>query len=238
MLRLLEHYASPQGEGPHVGIMSQFVRFAGCNLKCPGWPCDTPYAIDPKLYRNEEKRLKWEEVAAQILLMYAETGAHNVVFTGGEPLLQNQHELQFVINSIEDTLGIFTWEVFTNGTRPIPRGLIESCTFVMDWKLGGSGEDPLNEERILNIDRLIDGPLPQENAIKFVVKNADDLVQSLKLYDEFVSHRAIETYVGVAWGSKDIDNELVVNFIKMHKLNWRLNVQVQNYVFGAHVRGT
>ena len=41
MRKINEIFYSLQGEGHHTGYPSVFIRFAGCNLKCPF--CDTPH---------------------------------------------------------------------------------------------------------------------------------------------------------------------------------------------------
>ncbi|MGN6548254.1 MAG: hypothetical protein ACTHK7_24675, partial [Aureliella sp.] len=41
-LRVVEAYASRQGEGRWSGAPSVFLRTSGCNLRC--WFCDTPFA--------------------------------------------------------------------------------------------------------------------------------------------------------------------------------------------------
>jgi 7-carboxy-7-deazaguanine synthase len=230
MLRQLEHYTAPQGEGPKVGIMSQFVRFAGCNLKCPGWPCDTPHAIKPELFTKETRVRLWTEVSRDILRTCLNTGAENIVFTGGEPLLQNQTELVNIVDDLLESQPGIQFEIFTNGTRPIDERLINWCTFVMDWKLPGSGEDPNNPKRLENLKKL-DG---SQNSVKFVVANVDDLLMAQRLFFDHMSESALEVYVGAAWGK--IDNEVIVNFVRDHHLPWRLNVQVHNYLFGAHRR--
>src|SRR3954453_605533 len=92
-LRLLEPYPSTQGEGPNVGKLTQFVRFAGCNLKCPGWPCDTPFSIDPAQYRNEMQLVTARTLARSVFAEFTATGAENICLTGGEPTLQPQGEL-------------------------------------------------------------------------------------------------------------------------------------------------
>lgn len=227
MLRLLEHYSSPQGEGPKVGIMSQFVRFAGCNLKCPGWPCDSPQAIDPKIFKKEQNLVSAADVVPAIVKMHNDTGARNIVFTGGEPLLQNQEELAVLVDV---TKQYFDFEIFTNGTRHINEDLARMCTFVMDWKLPGSGEDPNNTQRIDNL-KVLDST---SNAVKFVVATIDDLDVALRAYRTYLTGLQIEVYVGAAWG--EMSTLTIVNFIKRHQLPWRLNVQVHNYLFGAHKR--
>jgi 7-carboxy-7-deazaguanine synthase len=76
-LRIVEIYASRQGEGVWTGAPSVFLRTSGCNLRC--WFCDTPFAS----WHPEGEMLSIEQ-AAQRALAYSEP---DVVITGGEPLL-------------------------------------------------------------------------------------------------------------------------------------------------------
>jgi len=229
MLRLLEHYASPQGEGPKVGVMSQFVRFAGCNLKCPGWPCDTPQAIDPKLFTKEQERVEPDELIDRIINLRASTGADNIVFTGGEPLLQDQNDLLTVVRSIGD---ICKFEIFTNGTLKFNPELAARCNFVMDWKLPGSGEWENNGQRIKNLELLNHFA----HSVKFVVTTRNDLNEAMRIWDEHLAEKQIQTFVGAAWNK--YTDVAIVEYVKSHQLPWRLNVQVHNYIFGAHKRYT
>src|SRR3954453_9454433 len=88
-MRVVEHYTSVQGEGKNVGLPTQFVRFAGCNFKCPGWPCDSSHAIDPKLYRPLQKNVTPADIIATAFLQ----PANNICLTGGEPMMQPQVDL-------------------------------------------------------------------------------------------------------------------------------------------------
>jgi hypothetical protein len=46
---------------------------------------------------------------------------------------------------------------------------------------------------------------------------------------------AAHFWVGAAWGKyKDAD---IVEFLKEHKLPWRLNVQMHNYIYTPQERG-
>ena len=82
--RVNEIFYSLQGEGHNTGRAAVFVRFAGCNLKCPF--CDTEFT------RYEE--LTTEEILAQIANVYHPTpntqhpSSPLVILTGGEPTLQ------------------------------------------------------------------------------------------------------------------------------------------------------
>ena len=70
---LVEIFESLQGEGRNMGRPCVFVRFAGCNLRCP-W-CDTDVA--------KRFSLTLEELLAEI----AQYRPKSVVLTGGEPTL-------------------------------------------------------------------------------------------------------------------------------------------------------
>ena len=76
MYELVEIFESLQGEGRNMGRPCVFVRFAGCNLKCP-W-CDT----------DVTKRF-----SASLDELLAELGqykAKSVILTGGEPTMQKE----------------------------------------------------------------------------------------------------------------------------------------------------
>ena len=73
MYDLVEIFESLQGEGRNMGRPCVFVRFAGCNLRCP-W-CDTDVA----------KRFSVSR--ADLLREIAGFKAKSVILTGGEPTL-------------------------------------------------------------------------------------------------------------------------------------------------------
>lgn len=73
-----------QGEGPHTGVRSIFIRLAGCNLQCP-W-CDTEYT-------QGRRRVEAYDLAKKVIALAEESKVHIsdllIVITGGEPLRQN-----------------------------------------------------------------------------------------------------------------------------------------------------
>jgi organic radical activating enzyme len=93
----VEVFSSVQGEGPHVGTPTLFVRLGVCDLRCR-W-CDSPHTWGPSpacrietargvgSFRSEPNPLAVEAVLRAIESLELE--AHDFVsLTGGEPLLQ------------------------------------------------------------------------------------------------------------------------------------------------------
>jgi len=84
---LIEIFYSIKGEGLHTGVPMIFVRFHGCNLKCPF--CDTP----SKLWKTLTK----EDILKK--MQNLSTDCRTVVLTGGEP---NIYDLTDFINLLHD----------------------------------------------------------------------------------------------------------------------------------------
>lgn len=96
-------FYSLQGEGRNTGRAAIFVRFAGCNLRCPF--CDTDFSG----YRE----MSDEDIIAAI----SSYPSRFVVLTGGEPTMQADDNFIALLHS-------HGYEVAmeTNGTRPVPAG--------------------------------------------------------------------------------------------------------------------
>ncbi len=96
-MHLVEIFSSIQGEGPHVGRSSLFIRFGGCDLRCT-W-CDSPETWTKAATCRIETMPgseRFEEVANPVTLdrvdaaieAHAPAPGSFVSLTGGEPLLQ------------------------------------------------------------------------------------------------------------------------------------------------------
>lgn len=98
-----------QGEGPHAGVRTGFVRLGLCNLTCE-W-CDTAYTWDRTRYdlRRELTRTPVADVHRQLRGM----GVTVVCLSGGEPLVHHR-QLPALLDPA------WTWHVETNGTIPAP----------------------------------------------------------------------------------------------------------------------
>ena len=104
MKRINDIFYSLQGEGRNTGRAAIFIRFAGCNLKCPF--CDTAFA-------------QYEEMSDEDILNRIKSyPSHFVVLTGGEPSLQVDRQLVDLLHKHGYELAMET-----NGTHPIVDGI-------------------------------------------------------------------------------------------------------------------
>lgn len=101
---VVEIFDSIQGEGSMVGMPVTFVRFAGCNLNCP-W-CDSK-----NTWKNQGTIMSVAEIVEKC-------NKNTVVFTGGEPCLQ---DLQPLITTLH--VGHKFLCIETNGTQATPEGI-------------------------------------------------------------------------------------------------------------------
>ena len=123
-------FYSLQGEGRNTGRAAVFVRFAGCNLRCPF--CDTEF--------DTYREMTADDIVAECSHLSPLTSHLSpllVVLTGGEPTLQ-------VDEAFVDLLHRHGYEVAmeSNGTRPAPKNLdwLTVSPKVLGDKLPASGE--------------------------------------------------------------------------------------------------
>jgi len=106
-----EIFYSIQGEGPHMGRPSAFIRFAGCNLRCSF--CDTKYAWKANTFIPEKTILDYLFDSLRNLNTFYRQTLRNVVFTGGEPMLYQKVIKKFLFDKRSRYLNV---EIETNGT--------------------------------------------------------------------------------------------------------------------------
>ena len=113
MKRINDIFYSLQGEGHNTGRAAVFVRFAGCNLRCPF--CDTEF--------DSFREMSDEEIVADIKRLLTAEGVQQtigllVVLTGGEPTLQVDEAFVDLLHS-----NGFEVAMESNGTRPAPQNI-------------------------------------------------------------------------------------------------------------------
>ena len=103
---IVEIFHSVQGEGYRSGIPHVFIRFGNCNLRCE-W-CDTNFDDYEKMNVSD------------ILGVVQEYPCKNVIFTGGEPMMNDLWPLARVMKQRGYHLS-----VESNGTIAVPDGLLD-----------------------------------------------------------------------------------------------------------------
>ncbi len=243
-MRVAEIYDSIQGEGPHVGQPTTFVRFGGCNLRCPGWGsgvlpdgtevqgCDTIFAVYPE-YRDQ-----WESLTVDDILHDCNTD--NITFTGGEPFIQRSKELEelfwFLFKNGH------TVDIFTNGSQRFPEWVaMDAVTLIVDYKLPGSGEygaynhdntrlfGPNTQHLALGTSR------PEKHAIKFVCKDSHDFTVAVEDIDAYDLAIDTQVYFGVVWDVEFTAADLAP-LIMEHAPYAKLNIQTHNLIWPVHER--
>lgn len=125
MRKINEIFYSLQGEGYHTGTPAVFVRFSGCNLKCPF--CDTEH--------KEGTPMSDQEILSEVV----KYPASMVILTGGEPGLWIDEALVEALHNE----GKYVC-VETNGTCVLPENV--------DWVTCSPKQDA--EMKILHIDEM------------------------------------------------------------------------------------
>ena len=103
---IVEIFHSVQGEGAKSGIPHVFVRFGKCNLACE-W-CDTDF--------NTYEKMTVEMIVERVLAFKC----NNVIYTGGEPLLNDLWPLSRELKKHQIHLSCES-----NGTVKVPEGLLD-----------------------------------------------------------------------------------------------------------------
>lgn len=177
-----EIFHSLQGEGVAAGRPSVFVRLSGCNLHCH-W-CDTPYtwnfAGTPHPHRDDRQDgpAKYDRQANRLLMPIAQVAdavrayaCPHLVFTGGEPLLQ-----QAPLAALCDALGPgYHVEIESNATVPLLAPFnrhIDQLNLSPKLAHSGNGEDERRRSDLLS------GYAADPRAwFKFVVAQPQDVVE-------------------------------------------------------------
>ena len=190
---IVEIFHSVQGEAFHAGVPHVFIRFGNCNLRCE-W-CDTDFLT------YEEMEL--ENIVDEVLSY----NCKRVIFTGGEPCLQD-------LETIGKALKVhgINLSVETNGTIKVPE--------IIDW-ICVSPKDQLYPN--VGIKQRIGDELK-------VVYCGQDLTLYDELKDGF-DHLFIQPCYfeneSVEWNGKNFAQ--TENLVKQNQ-DWRLSLQTHKWM--------
>ena len=209
MYKVHEIFFTLQGEGVHSGIPAVFIRFSGCNLRCP-W-CDTEFA--------EYTQMTAEQIVAEALDLYDVRNERRkmCVLTGGEPALQVDKTLIDALHAA----GFYIC-IETNGTRELPEGI--------DWITCSPKESSITNHK----SQITNLSLHRVNEVKVVFTGTYDpeiwrtqleaehwMLQPLRYNGEWLMMSGIDE-----WENDSNDNlDETVRYILSHPF-WRLSVQL------------
>lgn len=210
-LRIIEVYASVQGESTWAGLPCVFVRLAGCNLRCT-W-CDSTYTF------TGGEHASVSEVLAQV----AQYGIDLVEITGGEPLVHRQ--VTVLIERLLDAGHSVLVE--TSGSRDI-RMVPEGAHVIMDLKPPDSGEEAANLWD--NLDHL--RPLDE---VKFVLASRRDYEWSRDVVLRYGLMERVSVLFSPAHGL--LDPAALSEWLVDDRLGVRLQLQMHKHIWPPDARG-
>jgi 7-carboxy-7-deazaguanine synthase len=210
-MKVCEIFTSAQGESSYAGLPCTFVRVTGCNLRCTY--CDTTYAFE------EGEELSIEKIIERV----RGAGASLVEITGGEPLLgEGVHEL---IGRLLD-LGLRVL-VETNGSVSV-KDVDRRAVLIMDVKTPGSGE--CGSTDLANLEFL-----KGTDEVKFVLMDRKDYEWAREFIAAHGLTKKCTVLLSPAFGV--LEPGELAGWILEDKLDVRLNLQLQKYIFGPEERG-
>ena len=204
MYRVNEIFYTLQGEGAHSGIPAVFVRFSGCNLRCP-W-CDTEFTAHTDMTA--------EQIVARVAELYDIPNERRkmVVLTGGEPSLQVDKELIDALHAV----GFYIC-IETNGTRPLPEGI--------DWITCSPKKDTQLALRKVNEVKVVFTGDYDPEIWREQIEAEHWMLQPLRYTGEWLIEHAVDE-----WEDDRNDNlDDTVRYILSHPF-WRLSVQLHKIV--------
>ena len=211
-LSLIEMYESIQGETSFAGLMTSFVRLAGCPLRCR-W-CDSTFSFA----KGEPHSL------SSIMNTIEQFGWRHVCVTGGEPLLQTS-VIPLLHTLIEKN---YVVSLETNGslsTVDVPEGI----HVILDIKCPNSGMSESNDWS--NLSRLT-----SRDEVKFVITDridydwAKETISKYSLFDK-------AGHVLLSPVADELDPKDLVDWMVRDKLPARLNIQLHKVVWEPLKRG-
>lgn len=215
---IAERFFTLSGEAPTAGQPMYLIRFSGCNLNCRY--CDTPN-------RNEiNEWLTFAQLSEEIAESQRKYPGVFVLFTGGEPLLNERME---AISQLAAEHSETLFYVETNGSVFIQDFGKGNLRYVVDWKTPSSGES--DSFCANNIKKLRAGL----DCIKIVVdKNDLQYVQSI--VGEIKKNNAgLDIYLSPQTGNIELKD--LASFIIENRLDTRLSLQLHKIIWGIDAKG-
>lgn len=219
-MKVVEIFASIDGEGKRTGQLATFIRLAGCNLRC--CYCDTKYSFDV----SQAQDMSVDE----IINICKNIGYHNITLTGGEPLISKEAELLICRLCMNN----FQVNIETNGSidlfklTSIRQRNNYDFFFTVDFKTKYSlMRHKMNKHSFDYLDF-------KKDIVKCVVANKEDMDDALRYLDSFKKYFNI--WFSPVYGT--IEPKEIVEYVKEHKRqDITVQVQLHKIIWNPEERG-
>lgn len=221
-LKVVEIFASIEGEGLRTGLPCTFIRLHGCSLQCSY--CDSQYAC----VGDDYKEMTVDEIVQEV----ENYQIPHVTITGGEPLIhEHVYELIGVLACDGFEINIETNGSVDLGTLNELRAFDEDydrIMITMDWKCITSG---MTDKMIMsNLEYL-----RHYDVLKFVVGSKEDLDQ---MRDLLVKNYRTDAVVFVSPVFGKIEPKEIVEYVLDNQLTFvRTQVQLHKVIWDPNMRG-
>jgi 7-carboxy-7-deazaguanine synthase len=251
MIYLVEHFFSIQGEGRRLGTPSIFLRFGGCNMKCPGFQtlvptpdgksvvgCDTAYAVFTKEFKQTWSKIESADELLAIVASYKLKYKADIVLTGGEPLIYADSAIltEFLESAVQEGHEV-TFE--TNGSLDVDfktYPIYKYCRFALSVKLACSGEDKALRINYSVLKNIIENAKDSFYKFTLPVDNLSDA--ATEIHTIINSNEKIDTYcMPMSDSRKNLEErcENVIEFCKQEGYNYsdRLHIRIWDEIQGV-----
>ncbi len=220
MLEIVEKFITISGEAPTMGEPIYIIRFSHCNINCSY--CDT--------FQKDEvnELLSRDELINNIIEVTKDYPRLKVLFTGGEPLL---NERQDDIISIATQLSNIDFYVETNGTIKIKNFSLPNLYYVVDWKAPSSLTEIRADFCLDNLKYM----RAKTDIIKCVVASSDFdwLIDKIKTRDKV--NPLIKLYISPQFNK--ISLKELASFILKNRLDINISIQLHKLIWGDEKEG-
>lgn len=191
---LAESFYSIQGEGYNSGKAAYFIRLGGCNVRCP-W-CDAKETWN----RDRFPLVDIDRIVKEVV----ESGAGNVVITGGEPLI---HDLNSLCNQLKrENFNIF---LETSGSSPL------SGSF--DWICLSPKKNRPPLDEIYSV----------ASELKVVIGSSQDFKWAEECAQKVDSVTLL--YLQPEWSNRESILPEIVDYVKRDP-KWRISMQIHKFM--------
>lgn len=219
-----EIFKSIDGESLRAGQIATFVRTVGCNLRCAF--CDSKYTWGAE---PTNRKMTPDDIVKECQSL----GAHNITFTGGEPLIQP--DADELINKLADAG--FEVSIETDGAVDFTErdwfvNNKENVWVCADYKCGASGMT----NNMLPLEKF--AKLRPQDVLKFVVGGTDDL-DMMKIIITRLRFAGCDCHIFVSPVFGMIEPKTIVEYLINNDLQYKVHFQIQLHkiVWDPNLRG-